>query len=105
MRSWWTIGRVAGIGSVAGVGALLLWLPERAYFVLAWPLLAASAIAGLCGFSILAITAADLLFHRRRGPRLRPVRAFDLVLGVALVLLASSQFRDLTAQGLFLTIS
>jgi hypothetical protein len=33
------------------------------------------------------------------------VRAFDLVLGAALVLLAFSQIRDLAAQGLFLTRS
>ncbi len=84
-----TIKQASGIGASAGLVALLVWPFALAYpESLSWPLLGAAAIAGLCGCSILVITVADLLFHRRRGKRLRPIRAFDLVLGAALVVLA-----------------
>ncbi len=89
MRTIWTIRRASGVGAGFGLFALLLW--PFAYFypdALYWPLLGAAAAAGLCGCSILLITCADLLFHRPRGRRLRPVRAFDIALGLALVGLA-----------------
>jgi hypothetical protein len=103
MLSRWTIGRAIGFGAVSGLLTLVLWPFARLYESLAWPLLAAAAAAGLAGFSILAITAGDLIFHRRRGPRLRPVRAFDLVIGAGLLLLAFVQLRELAGQGLWLT--
>jgi hypothetical protein len=99
MLSRWTIGRASGIGAVAGLAALLLWLLERAYggpFVP--PLYAAAAIAGLCGFSVLLITAVDLIFHRRRGERVRPLRVFDVALGAALILVCLIVLDDLVGQ-------
>ena len=48
--------------------------------------------------SILLITAFDMLFHRRRGRRIRPVRAFDVLLGVALVALSLLQIEDVKGQ-------
>jgi hypothetical protein len=99
MLSWWTIGRASGIGAVAGLAALLLWLVERAYgdpFVP--PLYGAAAIAGLCGLSILLITAADLIFHRRRGQRVRPLRVFDLALAAALIFVSLIVLDDLAGQ-------
>ena len=98
MLDWWTIGRASGIGGSAGLVALLLWVPQRAYEGLTWPLAAAAALAGLCGISILLITAADLLFHRRRGQRLRPLRVFDVLLGILLVLLCLVQLDGLAGQ-------
>jgi len=99
MLGWWTIGRASGIGVMAALVAILLWPLERGYGeIFDWPLLAAAALAGLCGLSILVITAADLLFHRRRGQRLRPVRAFDVVLGLFLVALSLIQIDDLAGQ-------
>ena len=91
MLGFWTIPRASGLGVVAGLVSVLLW---QAY--VAWqepvrlPYLAALAITALCGASILLLTAADMLFHRRRGRRIRPVRAFDIALGLLLALPASS---------------
>jgi hypothetical protein len=99
MSDWWTIRRASGIGASFGLAALLLWPFALAYpDSMAWPLLGMAAVAGLCGLSILLITIADLLFHRRRGPRLRPVRAFDLVLGAALLGLALLEAEAIAAQ-------
>jgi hypothetical protein len=89
MPVWWTIKRASGIGASFGLVALLIWPFALAWpDTLSWPLLGGAAVAGLCGCSILLITVGDLIFHRRRGRRLRPIRAFDLVLGAALLGLA-----------------
>jgi hypothetical protein len=99
MLAGWTIGRASGIGASAGLVALLLWPAQRAYPEgLSWPLLAAAALAGLCGLSVLVITAGDLLFHRRRGARVRPLRMFDIILGVALIALAMLEMQDVARQ-------
>jgi drug/metabolite transporter (DMT)-like permease len=84
MLKGWTIGRATGLGVTAGLAALVLWPFYAAYQerVIA-PFVAALAIAALCGISILLISVADMLF-RRRGSNLRPIRAFDLVLGLML---------------------
>jgi polyferredoxin len=77
--------RATGAGVAAGLLAFLLW-PAFLFFgklVLA-PFLIALAGAALCGASMLWITIVDLLTHRRRGERLRPVRAFDVVLALLL---------------------
>jgi hypothetical protein len=94
MLGWWTIGRASGAGATAGLAALLLWpffrgRPE----LLEWPFALAATVAGLCGASILAITALDTARHRR-GARIRPVRGFDLVLGLGLLLLSLLQLQD-----------
>ena len=99
MLGWWTIGRASGIGAGAGLLGLALWPFQRAYPEnLAWPSLVAAALAGLCGVSILVITAADLLFHRRRGRRVRPLRTFDVALGAALIALAWILLNDIRGQ-------
>jgi hypothetical protein len=80
----WTIGRAAGAGAVAGLSALLLW-PIYAVGIDVLPLfLIALITSAFCGLSLLVITLIDLAVHRRRGSRLRPIRAFDLILGLAL---------------------
>ncbi|MGZ8998051.1 MAG: hypothetical protein ACXW2T_04245 [Allosphingosinicella sp.] len=99
MPAFWTIRRASGIGASFGLVALLLWPFALLYpDILSWPLLGAALVAGLCGGSILLITIADLLFHRPRGPRLRPVRAFDLVLGAALLGLALLEAEAVAGQ-------
>ena len=99
MLTFWTIGRASGIGVSAGLAALLLW-PAYARWEggLVWPFLAALLVAGLCGVSILLITVLDLVFHRRRGERLRPVRAFDIALGLLLAGLALLALETLSGQ-------
>ena len=85
MLQWWTLGRATGTGAVAGLAALLLW-PLYASFQ--DPILPAYALAlavsAFCGVSILWITAADLIFHRRRGERLIPLRLFDIAFALLL---------------------
>jgi len=83
----WTVKRATGFGVVLALSAIVLRLfypasPELVRI----PLLALCALAAFCGFSILWITAVDLLRHRRRGVRLRPLRAFDMAVAVLLVL-------------------
>ena len=99
MLGWWTIPRASGIGTLAELGAVLLWPFFRRYGgALEAPFGALSLLAGLCGLSILLMTGFDMLFHRRRGDRIRPVRAFDMVLGIGLVALSLLQLEDLRGQ-------
>jgi drug/metabolite transporter (DMT)-like permease len=84
MLKAWNLRRATGIGVTAGLAALILWPIYAAYQdKVLWPFLAVLAIAAFCGISILLITGADMLL-RRRGSSMRPVRAFDIVLGIAL---------------------
>jgi hypothetical protein len=99
MLGWWTIGRASGVGAAAALAGLVLWPVQRAYGdALFWPLLAAAGLAGFCGASILLITVGDLLFHRRRGDRLRPVRVFDIVFATLLMTISIAQLEDLAGQ-------
>ena len=98
MLGWWTLGRASGVGATAGLVALLLWpFWGDSEGVLNWPFAAAAALAGLCGVSILLITALDIVTHRR-GRRMRPVRGFDIVLGLFLVGLSLAQLSDAAGQ-------
>jgi hypothetical protein len=94
-----TIGRISGLGGTAGLLALLLWPFFGGHeHQLVWPLGLLAALAGLCGAAILVITAFDIVFHRRRGRRIRPVRAFDIVLGLALVASSLLQLNQVLGQ-------
>jgi hypothetical protein len=97
MRGW-TLGRAVGVAATLGLVALLLWPVFDIHPVLFWVFVAAACLAGLCGAWIVVATMLDLTFHRPRGERLRPVRAFDLVLGGSLFLLALLQLRDAVGQ-------
>ena len=97
MFGWWTLGRASGLGATVALLALLLWPFQRGYENLLWPFAAAAGLAGICGLSILLITGADMLIHRR-GRRLRPVRAFDLILGLGLVALSLLQLVEVRGQ-------
>jgi len=98
MLSGWTIGRASGIGASAGLLAFALWALQPAYDGLDWPLAVLALLAGLCGLSILLITALDLAFHRKRGERIVPLRVFDILLGSVLFLLCLVQLDDLRGR-------
>lgn len=83
----WTVKSATGFGAVFALSAIVLRLFYPASPALVRiPLLALCALAAFCGLSILWITAVDLLRHRRRGVRLRPLRAFDMAIALLLVL-------------------
>lgn len=92
-RSRWTIQRASAVGIGCGILALLIlglfgeevrWLFD-AYAALL-------ALTGFCGASVLWITAFDM---RRRGTShlMRPVRGFDLAVGIALLGLSAYGLR------------
>ena len=62
-----------------------------------WPFSATLAVAAFCGLSILLITILDMLF-RKRGESLRPVRAFDIAIGIALAVPSLVQLSALADQ-------
>lgn len=83
----WTIKRATSGGIICALVALVCW-PLYALFQEPLHLAFAAALAAtaFCGLSILLITALDLKFRRGRGWRLRAVRTFDVVVGIALAL-------------------
>ena len=82
----WTIGRATGLGITAGLAALVLWPIYAAYQERVLSLfIAALGVAAFCGISILLISLGDMFLHRR-GDRLRPVRAFDIIVGLVLAI-------------------
>ena len=84
MLGWWTIGRATGVGVIAGLSALVLWPVYTAYQQpIFWPYVLSLSVAALCGISILLITFVDATFTRR-SRSLRPIRAFDVALGLLL---------------------
>ena len=98
MLGWWTIGRATGVGAPAGLIALILWpLYARFQEPLLWPFALALALACLCGLSILLITAVDML-RRKRSESLRPVRAFDIALGITLAAPTLAELHGLSPQ-------
>lgn len=81
----WTTNQLSGIGLVAGLAALLLWSfygrwPE----IVGWPFIAVLTVMAICGSAMLLITLRDMKHRSGRGSRLRPIRTFDVVIGLAL---------------------
>ena len=76
-----------GCGLIAAFFALVLW-PAYVIFQnpLRLPFAVSLAALALCGLSILTITIMDLLFHRPRGRRLRPIRVIDIIVGLLMTL-------------------
>lgn len=98
MLKRWTIARATGVGTVAGLASVLLWLlyavaqaPVRPVFIIAL------ALTAFCGLSVLAITAADLFRHGRRGSRMRPIRAFDVAAALLLAVPSLLALQELLA--------
>jgi len=89
----WTIGRAAGPGALAGLTALILWPIYAAGFDILPLFLIALATSAFCGLSVLVITLVDFALHRRRGSRLWPIRAFDIVLGLTLAVPSLAELR------------
>jgi hypothetical protein len=93
MLKTWTIQRAATIGIATGIAAVLtvsgiaIW-PEgllRLYVALL-------AVTIFCGVSILWITASDIRDRGTSG-RMRPIRAFDIAVGLALLIPAAYGLR------------
>jgi hypothetical protein len=86
MLAFWTIQRATVIGIAAGICALIV-----SSIIGSWPGPLLYSYAGLlgftalCGVSVLWITLIDIR-TRGRGGRMRPIRAFDVVAGLMLVL-------------------
>jgi len=97
----WSLHRIAGAGCAAGLAALLLWpvyytWPEIALL----PFMLALAAAGLCGTAILWLTMIDLARRPGRGSRLRPIRTFDIVIGLMLAVPSLLELRAIGPDGL-----
>ena len=97
MLRWWTIGRATGIGVTAGLAALILWPIYAAWQErVLWAFLASLWVAAACGVSILLISLADAVLNPR-GRSLRPIRAFDIALGLLLAVPSLLQLQAMLA--------
>ena len=97
MRGW-SFARASGIGTTAGLLAILLCPFFRRFGgVLTWPFAILAGVMGLRGLSILLMTLIVML-TRRRGSRIRPLRGFDLAVGLGLVGLSILQLQDVEGQ-------
>jgi hypothetical protein len=85
MTRFASVPRITAAGAVAALAALLMWVlygrwPET--FVL--PYVLALLVTAACGLFILFATITDAVNNPRRGVRIRPIRGFDVAVGVLL---------------------
>lgn len=80
----WTIGRASIIGIVTGVIAVLMVSFRDPRDVGLYPYAALLVLTAFCGASVLWITAFDMRARGTSG-RMRPVRTFDIAIGLALL--------------------
>lgn len=85
MTRFGSVPRVTALGAGAALIALLLWIafsrwPET--FVI--PYVAALTATAACGLFILFATIIDSVNNPRRGVRIRPIRGFDVAVGIML---------------------
>ena len=81
----WTIQRASGLGLLTGFAALLIaGLFDVSSDGLLYPYALLLAATALCGASILWITAFDMRDRGTSG-RMRPIRGFDVAVGLALL--------------------
>ena len=81
----WTIQRATGAGIMCGFAAILiagLFTPTREGLL--YPYAVLLAATALCGASILWITVFDMRARGTSG-RMRPIRGFDVAVGLALL--------------------
>ena len=80
----WSSRRAAGIGGFTGLAALFTW-PAFASWpeTLLIPFAILLTITAFCGLSVLLFSFYDLA-TRKRGQRMRAVRTFDIIFGLAL---------------------
>jgi uncharacterized membrane protein HdeD (DUF308 family) len=83
-RHVWTISRASIIGIGAGIAALLMVSFRDPRDVGLYPYAALLALTAFCGASVLWITAFDMRARGTSG-RMRPVRTFDIAIGLALL--------------------
>lgn len=90
-RHFWTISRASIVGIATGIIAILMVSFRDPRDVGLYPYAALLTITAFCGASVLWITAFDM---RERGTsgRMRPVRTFDIAIGLALLLPALYAF-------------
>ena len=85
MLKSWTMQRAAGVGMACGIAAVLIAAAIGAWpEALLYPYAVLLGMTALCGASILWITATDVR-NRGRGGRMRPIRAFDIAIGLVLL--------------------
>jgi len=94
----WTIQRATVVGIAAGLGALLVSaaigsLPEGTLYLYGVLL----GLTIMCGISVLWITVRDMR-TRGRGGRMRPIRAFDVAVGILLILPAAYALRAIWGE-------
>lgn len=82
-----TVPRATALGAGAGLAAIAMWLAmalaPRGFVV---PYVAALLVTALCGAYILIATLYDTMRNPRRGVRIRPIRFFDVAVGLLLLL-------------------
>jgi hypothetical protein len=83
-RHFWTISRASIGGIVTGVIAVLMVSFRDPRDVGLYPYAALLVLTAFCGASILWITAFDMK-QRGTSGRMRPVRAFDIAIGLGLL--------------------
>jgi hypothetical protein len=85
LLGFWTLPRASGVGVTCGIAAILIAGLFDTYGPSLYPYAALLALTALCGASILWITASDMRTRGTSG-RMRPIRGFDVALGLALLL-------------------
>jgi hypothetical protein len=81
----WTTNQLSGIGLVAGLAAILLWLFYAGWpQIVGWPFIATLSVAAACGITMLAMTLRDMKYRSGRGSRLKPLRTIDVILAFVL---------------------
>lgn len=88
--------RLATLAAGIGVGAALILWPVYALLQspFYWPFVAALALGCAGGTAILVLAALDLLLVTR-SRRVRPARAFDLLLGLGIIVPAGGALMSL----------
>ena len=85
--SGWTVLRATVVGIALGLAAFLLSNFAESRLMI-WAYVGLLVLTMACGASILLILLRDV-HARQRGDRVRPIRIFDLSMGVLLVLPAA----------------
>ena len=81
---FWTLPRASGVGVIAGLAALLIDGLFGTWGRMLYPYAVLLILCAACGASILWITATDMRSRGTSG-RMRPIRGFDIALGLALL--------------------
>jgi hypothetical protein len=95
MLKSWTIRRASSVGIAGGLATAVTAALFGSWPAgLLYPYAALLALTAFCGASILWITLIDTR-RRARGERVRPIRAFDVAIGLALFIPAAMVLKRL----------